>query len=50
MTDGLTEIGRLYRMEINLEIARAMRISRHAAQIRIGQRQLENVEYYNYYG
>ena len=46
MTDKLTEIGRCYGMEINVEKTKVMRISRQpfAVKIMIDQKQLENVE------
>jgi hypothetical protein len=52
MTDGLTEIGRCYGMEINVEIIKVIKISREPAtlQIMIDQEQLESVEYFNYFG
>jgi hypothetical protein len=53
MVDRLTEIGRRYGMEMNLEKkTKVMRISRQPSQIKImiDQKQLENVEYFNYLG
>jgi hypothetical protein len=52
MIDILTEIGRCYGMEMNVEKTKVMRISRQPSpvQIRTDQKQLENVEYVNYLG
>jgi hypothetical protein len=52
MIDKLTEIGRRYGMEMNVEKTNVMRISRQAfpAKIVIGQNQLENVESFKYLG
>jgi hypothetical protein len=46
MTDRLTEIGRCYGMEMNVEKTKVMRISRQPSPIKImiDQKQLENVE------
>jgi hypothetical protein len=48
--DRLIEIGRRYGMEMNVEETKVMRISRQpsAVEIVIDQKQLENVEYFNY--
>jgi hypothetical protein len=52
VVDRLCEIGRPYGMEMNVEKTRVMRISRQSSpvQIMIDQKQLENVEYFNYLG
>ena len=52
MIDRLTETGRCYGMEMNVEKTKVMRISRQLSpvQIRTDQKQLENVEYVNYSG
>jgi hypothetical protein len=52
MIDRIIEIGRRYGMEINAERTRVMRISRqpYPMQTMIGQKQLENVEYFNCLG
>jgi hypothetical protein len=52
MVDRLTEIGRCYGMEMNVEKTKVMRISRQPSpvQIMIDQKQPENVEYFNYLG
>jgi hypothetical protein len=52
MVDRLSEIGRCYGMELNVETTKVMRISRqpYPTQIMIDQKQLENVEYFNYLG
>jgi hypothetical protein len=52
MVDRLIEIGRYYGMEMNLEKTKVLRISRQpsAMKIMIDQKQLENVEYFNYLG
>jgi hypothetical protein len=52
MIDKLIEIGRRYGMEMNVEKTKVMRISRQPSsiQIMIDQKQLENVEYFNYLG
>jgi hypothetical protein len=52
MVDRLSAIGRRYGMEINVEKTKVMRISRQPAPmtIMIDQKQLENVEYFNYLG
>jgi hypothetical protein len=52
MVDRLIEIGRRYGMEMNVGKAKVMRISRQPAQMKImiDQKQLENVEYFNYLG
>jgi len=46
MIDKLTEIGRCYGMEMNVEKTKVMRISRQQLSVKIiiGQKQLENVE------
>jgi hypothetical protein len=48
MIDGVTEIGRCYRMEMNVGI-NLMRISRQSSPIRImtNETQLENMEYFS---
>jgi hypothetical protein len=50
--DRLIEIGRRYGMEMNVEKTKVMRISRQPSPIKImiDQKQLENVEYFNYLG
>jgi hypothetical protein len=50
MIDRLTEIGRCYGMEMHGENTTLMRISRKPSpvQIMIDQKQLENVEYFDY--
>jgi hypothetical protein len=50
MIDKLTEIGRCYGMEINVEKTKLMRISRQPlpVKIMIDQKQLENVESFKY--
>jgi hypothetical protein len=52
MVDRIIEIGRCYGMEMNVEKIKVMRISRNPApmKIMIVQKQLENVEYFNYLG
>jgi hypothetical protein len=52
MIDRLIEIGRRYGMEMNVEKTKVMRISRqpYPIKIMIDQKQLENVEYFNYLG
>ena len=52
MIDKLIEIGRCYGMEMNLEKTKVMRISRQptAVTTMIGQKRLENVEYFKYFG
>ena len=53
MTDNrLTEIERCNGMEMNVEKSKVMRISRQPSPLRItiDQKQLENVEYFNYLG
>ena len=52
MTVRLTEIGRRYGMESNVQKAMVMRISRQPLpiQIMIDQKQLDNVKYSNYLG
>jgi hypothetical protein len=48
----LTEIGRRYGMEMNVEKTKVMKISRqpYPIKIMIDQKQLENVKYFNYLG
>jgi hypothetical protein len=48
----LIEIGRCYGMEMNVEKTKVMRISRKpiAIKIMIGQKHLDNVEYFKYLG
>ena len=50
MTDKLTEIGRCYGIEMNVEKTKVMRISRQPfpVKIMIDQKQLENVESFKY--
>jgi len=52
MSDKLTEIGRCYGMEMNMEKTKVMRISRQPIQVKImvDQKQLENVESFKYLG
>ena len=52
MIEKLIEIGRCYGMEMNVEKAKVMRISRQPSPvtIMIDQKQLENVEYFKYLG
>jgi hypothetical protein len=52
MIDKLTEIGRRYGMEMNVEETKVMRISRqpYPVKIMIDKKQWENVEYFNYLG
>jgi len=52
MIDKLTEIGRCYEMEMNVEKTKVMRISRQPlpVKIMIDQKQLENVESFKYLG
>jgi hypothetical protein len=52
MVDRLSEIGRRYEMEMNVEKTKVMRISGQPSPIKImiDQKQLENVEYFNYLG
>ena len=52
MIDKLIEIERCYGVEMNVEKTKVMRISRQPSPvtIMIGQKQLENVEYFNYLG
>jgi hypothetical protein len=50
--DKLTEIGRCYGMEMNVEKTKVMRISRQPFPVKlmIDQKQLENVESFKYLG
>jgi hypothetical protein len=50
--DRLIEIGRRYGMEMNVEKTKVTRISRQPSPIKImiDQKQLQNVEYFNYLG
>jgi AmiR/NasT family two-component response regulator len=50
MIDRLIEIRRCYGMEMNVEKTKVMTISRQPSPIKvmIDQKQLENVEYFNY--
>jgi hypothetical protein len=50
MINRLIEIGRRYRMEMNMEKTKVMSISRqpYPVKIMIDRKQLENVEYFNY--
>jgi hypothetical protein len=52
MTDRLTEIGRRYGMEMNVERTKVVRISSQPSPInvRIDQKQLEKEEYFKYLG
>jgi hypothetical protein len=52
MVDRLIEIARCYGMEMNVEKTKVTRISRQRSPIKnmIGQKQLQNVEYFNYFG
>ena len=52
MTDKLTEIGRCYGIEMNVEKTKVMRISRQPfpVKIMIDQKQLENVASFKYLG
>jgi hypothetical protein len=52
MVDRIIEIGRRYGMEMNVEKTKVMKISRQPSpmKIMIHQKQLENVEYFNYLG
>jgi len=52
MTERLIEIGRCYGMGSNVQKAKMMRISRQPfpTQIMNDQKQLDNVEYFNYLG
>jgi hypothetical protein len=52
MIDRLIEIGRRSGMEMNVEKTKVMRISRQPSPIKImvDQKQLENVEQFNYLG
>jgi hypothetical protein len=52
MIDRLTANGKYYGMEMNVEKTKVLRISRQPSPvlILIGQKQLENVEYFNYLG
>jgi hypothetical protein len=50
ITDTLTKIGRWYRMEMNMEKTKVMRISRQPSSVYtlIDHKQLKNVKYSNY--
>jgi hypothetical protein len=52
MVDRLIEIGRRYGMKMNVEKTKVMRISRQSSPMKImrDQKQLENVENFNYLG
>jgi hypothetical protein len=52
MVDRLSETGRHYGMEMNVEKTKVIRISKQLSQMKImtDQKQLENVEYFNYLG
>jgi hypothetical protein len=52
MIDKLTETGRCYGMEMNVEKTKVMRISRQSfpVKIMIDQKRLENVESFKYLG
>jgi hypothetical protein len=49
-TDTLIEIGRCNSMEMNVDKTKVMRISRHLSPVTImmGQKELDNVEYFKY--
>ena len=51
MNGRLTEKGRCYGMQINVEETKVMRISRESSplQIMLDKKKLENVEYFNYF-
>jgi hypothetical protein len=51
MIDKLTEIGRCYGMEMNVEKTNLMRLSRQPFPVKlmIDQKQMENVEFFNLY-
>jgi len=52
MIDKLNEIGRCNGIEMKVEKTKVMRISRHPSPvtIMIERKQLENVEYFKYFG
>jgi hypothetical protein len=52
MIDRLSRIGRCRGVEMNVKITKVMRISRESSplQIKIDQKQLENMEYFNCLG
>jgi hypothetical protein len=52
MIDKLTEIGRCYGVEMNVEKTNVMRISRQPSPVKlmINQKQLKNVEFFKYLG
>jgi hypothetical protein len=52
MIDRLIEIGRCFRMEMNVKKTKAMRSSRQPSPLKIrrDEKQLENVEYFSYLG
>jgi hypothetical protein len=52
MTDRLTEVQRCYEMEMNVEKTKVTRISRQPSPVLImtDQKQLQNVEHFNYLG
>jgi hypothetical protein len=52
MIDRLTEVGRCCGIEMNEEITKVMRISRQPSPLQVvtDQKQLENVEHFNYLG
>jgi hypothetical protein len=52
MTELLIETGGCYGIEINVEKSKMLRISRLPSpiQIMIDQKQIQNVEYFSYYG
>jgi hypothetical protein len=52
MIDNLIEVGRGYGMEINVKKTKTMRISRQPTplQIKIDEKQVENVEEFSYLG
>jgi hypothetical protein len=50
--DRVTEIGRFYRVEMNMAKNKVMRISKETSPLRItiDKKQLENVKYFSYLG
>jgi hypothetical protein len=52
MIDKITKIGRCYGMEMNVDKTKVMRISRERSplQVMTDQKQLKNLEYFNYFG
>jgi len=49
MIERLTEIGRYYGMDVNMEKTKALRILRQTSPILIDHKQPENVVYCNYW-